>query len=56
MLKGKDAAFIRESIAKPDAVIAPGYQGGIMPENYGDTLSPDELDALVTYLTKVAGK
>jgi cytochrome c oxidase subunit 2 len=56
VLKGKDAAFIRESILKPDAVIAPGYQGGIMPKNYGDTLSPDELDALVTYLTKVAGK
>jgi cytochrome c oxidase subunit 2 len=56
VLKGKDATFIRESILKPDAVIAPGYQGGIMPKNYGDTLSPDELDALVTYLTKVAGK
>jgi cytochrome c oxidase subunit 2 len=55
-LKGEDAAFIRESIVKPDAVIAPGFQGGIMPKNYGDTLSADELDALVTYLTKVAGK
>jgi cytochrome c oxidase subunit 2 len=56
VLKGKDAAFIRQSILKPDAVIAPGYQAGIMPKNYGDTLSPDELDALVTYLSKVSGK
>jgi cytochrome c oxidase subunit 2 len=56
VLKGKDAAFIRESILKPDAVIAPGFQGGIMPKNYGDTLSPDELNALVTYLSKVSGK
>jgi cytochrome c oxidase subunit 2 len=55
-LKGKDEAFIRESIVKPDAAIAPGFQGGIMPKNYGDTLSPDELDALVTYLGKVSGK
>jgi cytochrome c oxidase subunit 2 len=55
-LAGKDAKFIRESIVKPDAVIAPGFQGGIMPKNYGDTLSPDELDALVTYLGQVAGK
>jgi cytochrome c oxidase subunit 2 len=56
VLKGKDAAFIRESILKPDAVIAPGFQGGIMPKNYGDTLSPDELDALVSYLSRVSGK
>jgi cytochrome c oxidase subunit 2 len=55
-LKGEDAAFIRESIVKPDAAIAPGFQAGIMPKNYGDTLSPDELDALVTYLSKVSGK
>jgi cytochrome c oxidase subunit 2 len=55
-LKGKDANFIRESILKPDAEIAAGFQGGIMPKNYGDTLSQEELDALVTYLGKVAGK
>jgi cytochrome c oxidase subunit 2 len=56
VLAGKDAAFIRESIIKPDADIAPGFQAGIMPKDYGDTLSPDELDALVTYLGRVSGK
>jgi cytochrome c oxidase subunit 2 len=56
VLAGKDANFVRESILKPDAMIAAGFQGGIMPKNYGDTLSPEELDALVTYLGKVAGK
>jgi cytochrome c oxidase subunit 2 len=56
VLKGKDAAFIRTSILKPDAEIAAGFQGGIMPKNYGDTLSPKELDALVQYLGKVAAK
>jgi cytochrome c oxidase subunit 2 len=56
VLAGKDPAFIRESIVKPDAEIAPGFQAGIMPKNYGDTLSPDELDALVTYLGRVSGK
>jgi len=55
-LAGKDAAFIRDSIVKPDDEIASGFQDGIMPKNYGDTLSQDELDALVTYLGKVAGK
>jgi cytochrome c oxidase subunit 2 len=56
VLVGKDAAFVKNSILKPDAEIAPGFQGGIMPQNYGDTLSPDEVDALVAYLGQVAGK
>ncbi|HWC27739.1 MAG TPA: cytochrome c oxidase subunit II [Solirubrobacteraceae bacterium] len=55
-LPGKDAAYIRESIVRPDAEITPGFQRGIMPKNYGDTLSDEELQALVTYLGKVAGK
>jgi cytochrome c oxidase subunit 2 len=56
VLVGKDAAFIKASILTPDAEIAPGFQGGIMPKNYPDTLSPAEVDALVAYLGKVAGK
>ena len=55
VLKGKDAAFIKESIASPSAEIADGFQD-IMPKNYGDSLSPEELDALVKYLDEVAGK
>jgi cytochrome c oxidase subunit 2 len=56
VLAGKDAAFIKAAIVTPDAQIASGFQGGIMPKNYGDTLSPEELDALVKYLGEVAGK
>jgi cytochrome c oxidase subunit 2 len=56
VLAGKDAAFIRKSIVQPNAEIAKGFQPGIMPPNYGDTLSPQELDALVKYLDDVAGK
>jgi cytochrome c oxidase subunit 2 len=56
VLKGKDAAFIKQSILDPNKVIAPGYQPNIMPPNFGDTLSPQQIDALVTYLSKVAAK
>ena len=42
-------AFIRESIVQPDAYLAPGYQGGVMPKNYAD-LPKDQLDQLVQYL------
>jgi cytochrome c oxidase subunit 2 len=52
-LKGKDEAFIRQSVVDPSAKITPGYSDGIMPPNFGDTLQPAELDALVKYLAKV---
>jgi len=56
VLKGKDAAFIKQSILQPNAVIAPGYQPNIMPPNFGDTLSAQQVDALVQYLSKVTNK
>ena len=51
VLKGKDPAFIKESILKPDAEVAPGFGKGIMPPNYESTLSSAEVDALVKYLS-----
>ena len=53
VLKGKDKAFIQQSITDPNKVIAPGFQPGIMPQNFGQSLSPDELKALVDYLSQV---
>ena len=46
----------RSRSSEPDAEIAAGFQAGIMPKNYGDTLSAEELEALVKYLGEVAGK
>jgi cytochrome c oxidase subunit 2 len=56
VLKGKNAAFIKESILTPDKVIAPGYQPGVMPPNFGDTLSAEQVAALVKYLSQVTNK
>jgi cytochrome c oxidase subunit 2 len=56
VLKGKDAAFIKQSILEPDKEIAPGFQPGVMPSNFGDTLSPEQVDALVKYLSEVTSK
>ena len=36
--------------------IAPGFQAGIMPTNFGDTLSAEQVDALVKYLSEVTNK
>jgi cytochrome c oxidase subunit 2 len=55
-LAGKDAAFVKESIVNPNADIAKGYSAGIMPPNIQSTLSSQELDALVQYLTKVTSQ
>jgi cytochrome c oxidase subunit 2 len=56
VLKGKDAAFIKESIVDPDKEIAAGFQAGVMPGNFGDTLSAEQVDALVKYLSEVTNK
>ena len=45
-----DAAFIRRSIADPNADVTKGYDPNIMPQDFGDKLSKEELDALVKYL------
>jgi disulfide bond formation protein DsbB len=45
------AAEIRQSIIDPDAVIAEGFQKGLMLKDFGTTLGPEELDALVNYLS-----
>jgi cytochrome c oxidase subunit 2 len=56
VLKGKDAAFIQTSIEDPSAEVEKGFQDGIMPSNYKQTLQPEEIKALTDYLVKVASK
>ena len=51
-LQGKDAAFVHESIVDPNKEIASGYQPNIMPGNFGQSLSPKQVDDLVAFLTQ----
>jgi mono/diheme cytochrome c family protein len=51
-LKGKDAGFIRESIVNPDAEIAPGYSKGVMPGNFGTSLTETQINDLVALLSQ----
>ena len=44
------ADYIRQSIVDPNAVIAEGFQPGIMPQSFGDVIPPEDLDAIVEYL------
>jgi mono/diheme cytochrome c family protein len=47
---GTTTEEIEEDIVDPNKVIAPGYSAGIMPPNFGETLSKKELEDLVKYL------
>jgi mono/diheme cytochrome c family protein len=51
-LKGKDPAFIHESIVNPNAEIAAGYPKDVMPPNFAQTLSKKQIDDLVALLSK----
>jgi cytochrome c oxidase subunit II len=53
-LQGRDEEFIRRSIVEPDAEVAQGYNQGIMP-SYRQSLSQEQLDALVSYLAEATG-
>jgi cytochrome c oxidase subunit 2 len=50
-----DANFIRTSIVDPNAEVTKGYKPNIMPQDFKDKLSKEELDALVKYLLKAQG-
>jgi cytochrome c oxidase subunit II len=56
VLAGKNADFVHQSIVDPNAEIAPGFQPNVMPGNFGDTLTDPQLQSLVDYLVKTAGK
>jgi mono/diheme cytochrome c family protein len=54
-LAGKDETFIKTSIEDPSAYVEKGFPDGTMPSDYGDQLSPEQIDALVAFLSKTAG-
>jgi cytochrome c oxidase subunit 2 len=57
VLKGSmhSAAFIRRQILTGgSAYLVPGYPANVMPKNFGSVLTPQQLDALVSYLQKVS--
>jgi cytochrome c oxidase subunit II len=49
-LSNTDEAYVEESIVEPSADVVQGYPDGVMPGDFGDKLSPEELDTLVKYL------
>jgi cytochrome c oxidase subunit II len=44
--------YLLESIVDPNAKLAGGYQGDVMPNTYDKSLTEEQLDALVQYLAE----
>ncbi|MEX0787540.1 MAG: cytochrome c oxidase subunit II [Anaerolineales bacterium] len=50
-VEGLDAeGYIRESLLRPSALVVAGFQDGLMPPNFGERISQQQLDILVNYL------
>jgi len=54
VIPGMSAAEVKQSIVDPSAKIAPGY-ADVMPKNFGQLISPQELNDLVNFLLKYSG-
>jgi mono/diheme cytochrome c family protein len=54
-LPGQSPAMVEESILDPNAHIAKGYPPNVMPQNFGEKLSKEEVENLVQYLLKETG-
>lgn len=55
VLPGQSRDKIHEDIVDPESVIAPGYPSGVMPSNFGDTMTEEQLNDLIDYLIESAG-
>jgi mono/diheme cytochrome c family protein len=46
----KSKEYLRQAVLNPEAVIAEGFAGGMMPPTYGEQLRASELELLVDYM------
>jgi mono/diheme cytochrome c family protein len=54
-LPGETQAHVEEMIEDPNAEIVKGFPPNVMPQNYEQLLSPQEIEDLVKYLLENAG-
>jgi mono/diheme cytochrome c family protein len=55
VLPGQDADQVREGIVDPMARITPGFQPGVMPDDFEETLTAEEITGLVQFLLRATG-
>jgi mono/diheme cytochrome c family protein len=52
--KGED--YIHESIVNPNAVIAEGFTANLMPQNFGQLLTEENIADIITFLSDASGQ
>jgi cytochrome c2 len=52
----KTPAGIKQAITDPNKTIAKGYPPNVMPQTFGQSISPQDLSALVKFLQQCSGK
>ena len=50
--RGSLVEYTKESIVDPGAYVVPGFPNGVMPPNFGQTLSATQIADLVAFLTQ----
>lgn len=53
--KQADPKYIREQIVDPSSEITPGYPDGVMPQDFEQSLTPQDLDGLVDFIVQSLG-
>ncbi len=48
-------AYIRQSILEPNAVIVSGFPGNVMPQNFNEMLTEEEINEVVAFLVSLKG-
>jgi mono/diheme cytochrome c family protein len=56
VIPDQSAQQVEQSIVDPNAEIAQGFDAGVMPQNYGETLDEQQIRDVVEYLLDEAGK
>ena len=55
VLQGKNPMEVSQQITEPDSEITPGFNPGVMPPNFDQTLTAQQLRQLVDYLLQSVG-
>jgi cytochrome c oxidase subunit 2 len=48
-----DEAYLRDSILEPNAQIVAGFQPGVMPQNFADILSEDQINQIIAFISSL---
>jgi mono/diheme cytochrome c family protein len=49
-----DDAYLRTSILDPASQVVQGYPANLMPDNFGDTLTAEQIDDIIAYIKSLS--